>query len=394
MRGVPYGGVQGKAYLLVGATLRAGIDGACWTNRRGYGRFLREILPAAVRADSDIRYTMFLDREAPPEFPLPEGVRAVVVRTSESVNEAAHAGGRRSIPDVLRMSAAVIQEELDVFFFPSVYSYFPLLRPLPMLLGVHDTLPEQRPEMTFQSRREQRFWNWKMRLALKQASRVLTVSEHSRWSIERDLRWPASKTDVIYEAAHEGYRPGAGRGNYVLHVGGISPNKNLARLVRAFSRVRRAVPGLKLVLAGDYESDGFKSSYAELRGVIADEGVAEAVEFAGYVPEAELPGLYAGAALLAFPSLEEGFGLPAVEAMSCGVPVVASRGHALKEVVGGAGLLVDPLSVEAIAGAMELVLTDASLAEELRAKSLARAAKFSWEQGGRELVRIMRGLKR
>ncbi len=375
------------------AGLRVGIDGGCWANRRGYGRFLREILKAAAQ-DGSVGYTLFLDRPAPGEFPLPAGVRAVEARTSAAVNDAAHAGGRRSIGDVLRMSAAVWREELDVFFFPSVYSYFPLPRRLPVLLGIHDTLPERMPELAFDSRRQQRNWNWKMRLALKQATRVLTVSEYSRASIERDLGWPASRTEVIYQAAHPGYRPTTEKGGYVLHVGGISPNKNLARLVRAFGQVRGAAPGLRLVLAGDYESDGFKSSYEELRALIGGLGLEGVVEFAGYVAESELPGLYAGAAALAFPSLEEGFGLPAVEAMACGTPVVAARGHALEEVVGGAGVLVDPRSEEELAAALRRVVTDRTLAAELREKSLRRAAEFSWARGGARLVEILKGLKR
>lgn len=373
--------------------LRVGIDGGCWANRRGYGRFLREVLGAAAR-ENGVEFTLLLDRGGAGEFAVPEAVRTVVVETGASVNEAAHAGGRRSVADVLRMSWAASRHPFDVFFFPSVYSYFPLLRRAPVLLGIHDTLPEQMPEMTFDSRRQQRFWDWKMRLALRQATRVVTVSEYSRASIERDLGWPASKTDVIHEAAHAGYRPGTGDGDYVLHVGGISPNKNLARLVRAFGRVRGRVAGVRLVLAGDYESDGFKSSYAELRALIEELGLREAVEFAGYVAESEMPELYGRALVLAFPSLEEGFGLPAVEAMQCGVPVVAARGHALEEVVGGAGLLVDPRSEAELAEALERVLTDGALRAELRRRSIGRAAEFSWEKAGRTLVEILKGLAR
>ena len=178
----------------------------------------------------------------------------------------------------------------------------------------------------------------------------------------------------------------------MLYVGGISPNKNLAVLVRAFARLHQRVPGVKLVLGGDHQTDGFKSSHAELAALIRAESLDQQVEFTGYVPETELRALYCGASLLAFPSLDEGFGLPAVEAMACGVPVVASRGHALEEVVGEAGLLVDARSEAELAAAMEMILTDPALAAELRAKSLRRALDFSWKHTAEGLLGVLKSM--
>ncbi|MBI5085891.1 MAG: glycosyltransferase family 4 protein [Acidobacteria bacterium] len=375
--------------------LRIGIDGGCWNNRRGYGRFLREILAPLPALDAGASYTLFLDSSGVQDQPVPPGVRVVEVSTSAGVNQAAHASGRRSLPDLLRMSLTVARHDLDLFFFPSVYSYFPLLRPVPTLLCIHDTIPERNPAFAFHSARQRRFWNWKVRLALAQARRVLTVSQYSRRCIERHLGWPADRTDVIYEAASSAFRPvpvSGGQAPYVLHVGGISPNKNLPALVRAFASVQQSRPGIRLVLAGDHLTDGFKSSHAELAALIRAAGLESSVSFTGYVPEHELPALYSGAALLAFPSLDEGFGLPAVEAMSCGLPVVASRGHALEEVVGGAGLLVDPGNEEQLALAIAAILDDPARATRLRQQSLARAAEFSWSRAAGELLAVFRGM--
>jgi glycosyltransferase involved in cell wall biosynthesis len=342
--------------------------------------------------DRSVQYTVFLDAPLRADIPLPETVRAIHVRTSAGVNEAAHASGRRQISDLLKMSWGVAKENLDVFFFPSVYSYFPLLRPVPMLLGIHDTIAERNPSFAFASRRQQRFWDWKVRLALTQARRVLTVSEYSRRCIEQQFLWPADRIDVVQEAASPRFRPepAAAGTPYVLYVGGISPNKNLAVLVRAFALLRRRVPEARLVLGGDHQTDGFKSSHAELAALIQAEGLGRHVEFTGYVPEDGLRALYCGASLLAFPSLDEGFGLPAVEAMACGLPVVASRGHALEEVVGGAGLLVDACSEVELAEAMERILIDRVLAAELRAKSLRRAADFSWKRTAEGLLDVLK----
>ncbi|HEY3444069.1 MAG TPA: glycosyltransferase family 1 protein [Paludibaculum sp.] len=374
--------------------MRVGIDGGCWGNRRGYGRFFREVLAEMPALDPSVQYTIFLDVPAGADNPLPDGVRAVHGPTSAGVNETAHAGGRRPVSDLLRMSWAVAREKMDVFYFPSVYSYFPLLRPAPMLLGICDTIPDRHPEFAFATRREQRFWDWKMRLALAQAQRVLTISQYSQRCIHDQFGWPMDKIDVVHLAASRGFHPGesAARDPYVLYVGGISPNKNLAVLIRAFARLHQRAPGVKLVLGGDHQTDGFKSSHAELAALIQAESLAGLVEFTGYVPESELRGLYCGARLLAFPSLDEGFGLPAVEAMACGLPVVASRGHALEEVVGEAGLLVDARNEGELAEAMERILTDPALAAALRAKSLRRAADFSWKKTAEGLLNVLRAM--
>jgi glycosyltransferase involved in cell wall biosynthesis len=146
------------------------------------------------------------------------------------------------------------------------------------------------------------------------------------------------------------------------------------------------------VLAGDYESDGFKSSYQELKREIADANLDGDVVFTGYVPEERLSSLFGGASLFAFPSLWEGFGLPVVEAMACGLPVVAGRGHALDELVENAGILVDPRNPQEIAGAMERVLADPKLAATLRESALRRASEFSWDRAAADLLEIFREL--
>jgi glycosyltransferase involved in cell wall biosynthesis len=293
--------------------------------------------------------------------------------------------------DLLSMSAAVAHEKFGVFFFSSVYSYFPLLRPVPMLLGIHDTMADRHPEFAFASRREHRFWNWKVRLAMAQARMVMTVSDYSRRSIMDQFGIASSKIRVVTEAAAAHFAPIAASlpdESYVLYVGGLSPNKNLLRLVRAFSRLPKRIPRVRLILAGDFQSDGFKSNYEDLIREIDQLKLAQEVVFPGYVTEEWLRALYSGAAVFAFPSLEEGFGLPAIEAMACGAPIVASRGHALEEVVGDAGILVDPHNEEEIAAALERVLADPALAHDLRQRSLRRAADFSWDRTAEQLIDI------
>jgi len=160
--------------------MHIGIDGGCWNNRRGYGRFLRELLEAVARCPAGNEYTVFLDSFAYQDFHLKEPFRPVLVQTSQAVSEAASVEGRRSLSDLFRMSRASAREPMDLFFFPSVYSYFPLLRRVPTLLGVHDTIADRNPRFAFVSRRHELFWRLKVRLALFQADVVLTVSEYSK----------------------------------------------------------------------------------------------------------------------------------------------------------------------------------------------------------------------
>lgn len=368
--------------------MRIGIDGGCWSNRRGYGRFLRELLEALLKLDAGHRYTIFLDRASHQSFSLAGMIEPVMVPTAEGVAEGATADGRRSVADLLRMSWAVAQRKLDVFFFPSVYSYFPLLRPVPMILGVHDTMAVRNPQFAFASSRQELFWNCKERLAMAQSRTILTVSEYSSKSIQQWFGIPEDRIRVVYEAASAKFHPGPGigsEGRYILYVGGISPNKNLATLVEAYARIR---PEWKLLLVGDYESDGFLSCYRELRMAVQSSGLESRILFTGYVPDEKLIEIYRGASLFVMPSLDEGFGLPALEAMACGVPIIASDENALAEVVGGAGILVNPRNADALAEAIARVVGDPVLAADLRQRSLARSSQFSWERAAREMTHI------
>jgi glycosyltransferase involved in cell wall biosynthesis len=371
--------------------MRIGIDGACWTNRRGYGRFLRELLRALAALDRDNAYTVFFDRAVPADFTLAGNFRPVVAGTSAEVGETAHAEGRRPLSDLWKMSRAVRLERPDLFFFPSVYSYFPLAGRARVVLGVHDTIADRNPRFAFASRRQEFFWRAKVRLALAQADTVLTVSEYSKRAIARDLRVRPSRIRVIPEGAASCFRhlPEAIPSEpYLLYAGGISPNKNLATLIRAFARLPQSRCGLKLVLAGDYRNDGFKSCHAELCALIGERGLESAVTFPGFVSDDELCRLYNGARAFVMPSYDEGFGLPALEAMTCGAPVIASRGHALEEVVGSAGLLVDPNDEAGLAAALNRVLSEPDLAADLSRRSLDRAAEFSWREAATRLLAL------
>jgi glycosyltransferase involved in cell wall biosynthesis len=371
--------------------MRIGIDGGCWGNRRGYGRFLREILAALSRRDKQNEYVIFLDSFAYQSFRMEGPFRPVRVELSRPVAEAASSEGRRSVPDLLRMARALGREPLDLIFFPSVYSYFPVLSRRPVIVCIHDTIPERDPKLHFASWRQAAFWRAKVRLALTQATLVLTVSEYSKRCLAEVLRVPESKIRVVYEAASPVFRqlePAVAKEPFLLYVGGFNPHKNLDTLVRAFARLAPHRPDLKLLLAGNHSSDVFKGMAGALAQQAARLGLAERVVFTGYVPDEELCRLYNRAALVVLPSFEEGFGLPALEAMACGTAIVATAGHAVEEVATGAGIFVDATSEEALAEAIENLLSDPERARRLGERGRERAAGFSWDRAAERLLQI------
>lgn len=376
--------------------MRLAIDGTCWLNRRGYGRFARELIREIVLQAPDVVCTLAIDFDPSDAPPLPAGVRVQRVTTRTPAARAAAASGRRSVADMLAVSRALSAGGHDLVFFPSAYTYVPVFGRSRVAVVIHDVIAERLPEHVFPSRRAAWFWHAKLWAARHQADLVMTVSEASRMAIAGRFGIPPERIVVVPEGPGPEFQPLdpapeilrryelLGRA-FVLYVGGISPHKNLVNLVDAFADVRAATapPHPTLVLVGDYRDDVFHSAYAEVKRRAAARGVADDVRFTGYVPDAELAHLYNAATALVLPSLLEGFGLPVVEAMACGTPVVVSNRGALPEVVGNAGVVCDPDLPGALAAALRRVLEDGALRARLRTDGLARVAGFSWERAAR-----------
>jgi glycosyltransferase involved in cell wall biosynthesis len=252
---------------------------------------------------------------------------------------------------------------------------------IPQVVMVHDLRPISHPERSLQS---VYFRSWVPPL-LRTARHVLTNSQFTAAEIQRCTGLSADRITVIplgYDALH--FTPGDPQGPiplrpYLLHVGQAYPHKNLRRLIQAFAQVAPAYPELRLVLAGKPHP----TETPQLQALAAELGLQQRVEFRAYVPYTELPDLYRGALAFVFPSLWEGFGLPVLEAMACGTPVITSAGSGTEEVAGDAALLVDPGAVEALVNAMGAILEQPALRGSLRALGLARAVRYSWESSAR-----------
>ncbi len=243
------------------------------------------------------------------------------------------------------------------------------------------------------------YLNYAVRDSLRRSDRAIAISESTKRDLVSQFRVRPAKVQVIYCGVDLSFMPASDPSSaaqlraryslsekFILYVGTIEPRKNIVRLLRAFARAKRDA-GLphRLVLVG---ARGWK--YEEVDRVIEEEGIAREVVFTGYVPQEELASCYRAADLFVYPSLYEGFGLPPLEAMACGTPVVTSNTSSLPEVVGDAALLVDPEDEQALAGAIVRALTDHSLRERMTARGVAQAARFSWARAARETTALYR----
>jgi len=271
----------------------------------------------------------------------------------------------------------------------------------PTLVTVHDIVPflvrQDQEQSTFRHPMD----HWFDRLAmagLKRASTIISVSHFTKQTLIDTLAIPNERVHVVYEGVdhtifnhrqvpktfYDRYQLDD-QGHYVLYVGSENPRKNLPRLLSAFAKLREAIPQTKLIKIGSIE---YLPQAEDLHRQVREMGLSESVIFVEHVPDEDLAQFYNLADLFVFPSLLEGFGLPVLEAMACGTPVVTSNCSSLPEVAGEAALLVDPYDVGAIEKAMFQVLCDPNLAAELRERGLKRAKEFTWENTARETVKI------
>jgi glycosyltransferase involved in cell wall biosynthesis len=371
--------------------MRIGIDGGTWNNRRGFGRFAHELVLALP--DGRHEYTLFLSPDADAAG-IPSHVHIVRVPVTVAPAVAASADGWRSAADMWRMSRAMSTAPIDALLFPAVYTYVPVRRRLPVVVGIHDVIAERFPDLIFAGARARWFWRIKVALALRQATRVVTVSAHARDGIHRVLQVPLDRIRVLGEAPAAVFRriddPSLVREAFgrlglspeapvMAYLGGLSPHKNLARLITAFSRIirDRRHDDVRLVLVGDFERDVFYSSYPSLRDLVARECPGHVI-FAGRLEDEAVARLLNGVRALVLPSMDEGFGLPGVEAAACGAAVIATRESAVPEVLGDAALYIDPASEDEIHGALLRVLDDRELRLDLGRRAAIRVAALSW----------------
>jgi glycosyltransferase involved in cell wall biosynthesis len=287
----------------------------------------------------------------------------------------------------------------DVVHYP--YFAAPLRSGRPVVVTVHDLIPLLMPP--YRGGPLAQAYTRLATATARRATAIIADSECSRRDIVRLLNVPEDRVTVIYLAADERFKPMAEAEvaptrrrhgldcPFVLYLGGIDCRKNAPRLLEAFAALlksgEQSLPAdLTLAVAGDIPSPS--AMFPDVRGQVAAMGLRDRVKFIGRVSEEDAPALYNAAEVFVFPSLYEGFGLPPLEAMACGTPVVCSNTSSLPEVVGDAAITVDPEDVGALAEALRRALLDVDLRRERRERGLRRAAQFNWHKTAVETLRV------
>ncbi|HMO58105.1 MAG TPA: glycosyltransferase family 1 protein [Roseiflexaceae bacterium] len=341
--------------------------------RTGTEQYTYELLAALAQADTTTPYRLYCHRQ-PAHLP-PLGANFQL----------------RQIPLArlwthLRLSAEVLQHQPDVLFVPAhvLPLATPLARRMCSVVTIHDMGYLRYPAA--HTRAQRIYLRLSTLWSARVATRVIAISQATRADLAQLARIDPQRIDVVYHgvsprfgmavdpaAAARIQQISAGE-PYLLYVGTVQPRKNLLRLIEALALVGRNRPTPRLLIAG---RRGWLAAPIEHHA--ANLGIADRVVFTGYVADDDLPALYAGALAFLFPSLYEGFGMPVLEAMASGTPVLTARSSALPEVAGDAALLVDPHDTTAIAEGIRMLLDEPALRQALRQAGRARAAQFTWE---------------
>ncbi len=380
--------------------MRVGIDARSLGRRSGgIETYVRNVVRSLATVDPHGDYALLVDAPlAEGAIPGAECMQQVVVRSLLPVMRIPFWHHGLTLvpwqPPTGVDALALLREKIDVVH---VQQSAPLLCPARTVISLHDIVFERYPQLFPPDS------ILKLRvtvpLSARRAAAILTLSEYSKRDIVRRYCVLPEKVVVAPCAADPMYQPlrdparlaaicdkyGTGE-RFILSVGNLQPHKNLKTLIEAYVKLRQAdATRHKLVLVGReawLHDDIFAAARAS--------GYTDELVFTGYVPDADLVALYNAADVFVYPSLFEGFGLPPLEAMACGTPVVTGNTSALPETVGEAALMVDPRDAEALAGALARLLGDAELRAELAARGIARVALFSWDDTARIILDVYR----
>jgi len=359
----------------------------------GVGTYIRNIVRTLGRLDGETTYFLIGSPAKVKEIgPLPPNFQTIPLAEPE-----------RSWKSFREFRTIVKRLECDLVHIPNLFS-IPRGLPCPYVMTVHDML-----EHLSRVRQQTGFWGslhfQLTKRVLRGAARIFAVSNFTKLEVEKLFGIPAGRIEVVYNAIDErflhGHASAADRQliaeryqvtyPFLLYAGRISPHKNVVRMIEAFSALKtelekdQAFPDLKLIIIGDDVSGN-----PDLRRTVIRSGVQNDVRFLGFVPIEVLRIFYDAAKIFVFPSLYEGFGLPPLEAMAHGPPVVTSNVSSLPEVVGNAAVLVHPENVFEIMRALHRVLLDQKLREKMKERSYRQVTKFSWEKSVRRIMEVYR----
>ena len=357
----------------------------------GVGTYTRNIVRALGRLDRENKYFLIGSPEKVIEIgPLPPNFHAVPLLERDT-----------TLRGYLDCRATLKRLHCDLVHIPQLF-WLPRSLPCPYVMTVHDVLEHMYRARDHSGLRRSLHFHLTRRV-LKGAARIFAVSKFTKGEIEKLFGIPAGRIEVVYNAIDERFLRGHASETdrqflaerylvtypFLLYAGRISPHKNLIRIIEAFSALKAELEkeekytDLKLIIIGDE-----LSKHPDLRRTVIRGGVQNDVRFLGFIPIEVLRIFYDAAKIFVFPSLYEGFGLPPLEAMAHGTPVVTSNSSSLPEVVGKAAVLVNPENVFEIMRALHRVLLDQPLREKLKQRSYEQTTKFSWEVSARQILDV------
>jgi glycosyltransferase involved in cell wall biosynthesis len=363
------------------------------TRATGSGQYLLHLLDALAHIDQQNEYILLGPRPV-----AQTGVYAFPYQVHPVPRFAAHNENiEKVIWEQFTAPTAAHHAAVDLYHVP--YFAPPLLPRTPTVATIYDVIPMRLP--AYQLKGTVKAYMQLVSYAAHRATTIITLSQHAKQDIVDALKIPPERIRVIYAAAGDEYRPiadptilaaartryGIGE-RYIFYLGGLDQRKNVLQLIRAFAHLYGQIgdPDLQLVISGNPDKQQ-GPLFPDPRPVAADLGMNGQIVYR-FIEDEDKPAIYSAASLFVFPSLYEGFGLPPLEAMSCGAPVVCSNRTSLPEVVGDAAISIDPEDTRALTEAMHQVLTNHALQTDLRARSLRQAAQFSWHTAAQETLAI------
>lgn len=365
--------------------MKIGIDGraAKWYRGTGIGTYTYQLINCLNRIDNINKYLLFMPENCKYDMALKENFHLNNITEGNESNF----WDEVNIPNILK------DKNIELYHVPQNGVGLPADKKCRFVITLHDVIPYKMPETV--SDRYLKIFSDHIPKIISECDGIITVSNYSKKDIIETFNFPENKVYVTHLASEDIYRPLDKRvsryiaekyysiqGDFILYVGGFSPRKNIVGLIESFSKLLCSYKkDVKLVVVGkkgkSYEI--YKKRAEELH-------ISDKVLFPGFVSIEHLPYIYNASQLFVYPSFYEGFGLPPIEAMSCGVPVIASNVTSVPEVVGDGGLLIDPKDIDNLCDSMFRVLSDEELRKKLISLGLSKASNLSWDKTANETI--------
>lgn len=358
--------------------MKIGIAARGLSGKGGPKQYIESLLSSLINVDNDNEYYFFYD--SPNFMGMYPGAKEIVLNSSVKL-----------VWDYYLIPKAVKEHKLDVITFPkNVLPYFVTCK---SVIVIHD-LAYFMPELNAYPLIDTIYMKMMIKSSVKRANHIIAISENTKRDIIKFTGINENKITVIYEASDLKYRQIKDvieldkiknkynlSEKFIFSCDSLTPRKNVIRLLKAFNNIKDKIPH-KLVLTG-----GVSWKSKNVHNLI--ESMRDRVIKLGYVPDEDMPMLYNLADLFVYPSLYEGFGLPLLEAMACGCPVISSNSSSLPEVVGDAGLMIDPYDVDNLEKVIYEALTNENLRKDMIRKGLDRAKQFSWEKCAEKTIEVL-----